>query len=352
MGALRLGRVIAACVVLLAPAAAMAEEDGGNAVDGDSLAQVQGGMRHPLPLPVWSFGLGFAYRTDDQTAIYEGLPLGNDVTREFSYSASEIDLMPRFSLAIVPDLVALYGDLQMGILFDSDMPDTFVIESFALGGQYTFYNDSPFVIAAGLGMRFLSQSYMDVFSMDVFHIRPYITGGPVFDFDALAIAIVPYFGIPLFFDTNSRNDPSFFTKDVPTTPGSQGGPYMVSYAGSSTFKASSYLKDTSLSGFTLADKNDPALPPNRRQSYFLDESPGGVDYGLPIIFNFDFGLFLVAEVYGTAWLWPDQDSWNYAGPTVGVHIGPATISATVMFALDHHDRQELWNLSIGAGFYF
>ncbi|MDD5307057.1 MAG: hypothetical protein PHU25_07020 [Deltaproteobacteria bacterium] len=339
--AFRLGRAVAVCAVLLAPAAAMAGE-GGDTVDGDKLASVQGGMRHPLPLPVWSFGLGLYYRTDEQTANFEDASADRYV--DGPYFTREISLIPKFSLAVVPDLVDIYGDLQMGILFDSDMPNTFVIESFAVGGQYTFYNDSPLVFAAGLSMRFLSQSYMDVFSMDVFHIRPYITGGPIFGLGALTIAIVPYFGIPLFFDTNGGNDPTFYRKNVPTTPGSQGGPYMVSYSGSSTFSKTHYGEP--------ADKHDPSLPPNRRQSYFLDESPGGVDYGLPVIFNFDFGLFLVAEIFGTAWLWPDQDSWNYAGPTVGVHLGPATISATVMFALDHHDQQEFWNLSIGAGFYF
>ncbi len=302
------------------------EKDDGAMVEDDGKS-IQGSTSQKPVTPGWGFQFGIGYRQDTQ--FYQGE----------TYKVDEVNINPGLTIPVYAPYVQMSFDINMGILI-GDMPSSFVFESFGLGGQYTFFNKHVveqirIVAATGLGMRFISQSYKDVFSMDIYHIRPYITGGPVFEIaDFLQISMIPYFGIPLYFDTNSDNDPDFLT-DVPNSPGSQGGPDSTSYSGA-------------VAGIALGSP-DASLPPNRRQSYFLDESPGGVDYGLPLVFHFPYGIRLGGEVYGTSWMWPEASSWNYGMPFVGFSSGPFGMTLGVVFPLDHRDVQEGWTLSIGAG---
>lgn len=328
------------CFIFTAPRA-RAEEDDSDEVDSDEVdsevfEDIQGIRTQPLPMLDFSFGIGLSYRSDNQSLVFDETGVAD------TFEIHEFQFLPRFSFAPVPGKLAVFGDLQMGILW-GDSDSSFVMESFAFGGQYTFLNSSPFVLAAGLGMRFISQSYQDFFSMDVFHLRPYLTGGPVIDIGALMLCIIPYVGLPLYFDTSDENDPDFIDGRVRTTPGSQGGPLLVSYSRvNSALRTATYINASG-----EYDKNDPSLPPNRRQNYFLDESPGGIDYGLPVILDLPLGLFGIVEVFGTTWLWPERDSWNYAGPTVGWAPGFFAVSLSWIFALDHKDIQEDWSFSVG-----
>ncbi len=324
---------------LTAAQPALAEE--AEEVESDVFEDIQGVTRQPPPMLGFSFGIAFSYRSDNQRLVFD------DGSTNETFEVNEFGIMPRFSFAPVPGKLAVFGDVQLGVLW-GDADSSFVMESFAFGGQYTFLNAAPFVAAAGVGMRFISQSYQDFFSMDIFHIRPYITGGPLIDMGALMLGIIPYIGLPLYFDTAGENDPDFVDADVRTTPGSQGGPNLVSYS-----RVSSALRATTYANAAGEyNKNDPALPPNRRQNYFLDESPGGIDYGLPVILDLPLGLFGILEVFGTAWLWPERDSWNYAGPTVGWAPGLFAVSLSWIFALDHKDIQEDWTFSVGFGLMF
>ena len=169
------------------------------------------------PRPVGGSSSAWGYRQDTQYFQNE------------TYETTEISLNPGLTIPVYAPYVQMNFDIQMGVLF-GDMPQSFVFESFGLGAQYTFFNKHVveqirIVAATGLGMRFISQSYMDVFSMDVYHIRPYITSGPVFEVaDFLAISILPYVGIPLYFDTNSDNDPDLPRRHAPPHPAPRAHP--------------------------------------------------------------------------------------------------------------------------------
>jgi len=248
----------------------------------------------PTPFPRTTIGLGLGYtQLDDGITALDIIGLGL-----------------AGSFEVIPYRLSIMADLSMNIVTGDRSQFTF--GHFGLGAQYTFYNDSPIVMAAGMNVRLLNTALNKVYSPDVFFMRPYYTLG----IHVWRFSISPYVGVPIYADTNEDDDDDKY--------------------------------------------------PDRWPYYAMDKNPFGLDYGIPIALLLAGGFYLTVEPSGVSWLYPDTATYLFVTPgllyksgvfTMGLGIRfrvyPETVN-TYGLAADGSGgtSNEFWSIVVSAGVSF
>lgn len=249
-----------------------------------------------------SFGFGFGISRYDMPAYHDRT---EDNTRIDIY---RFDLAG--SYAILPNKLSIGADLSMQIIA-GDRSD-FAFGHFGLSSTYTFYNQAPVFVSAGLGLKLLNQSLSSTFSPDVFYMRPFIVAGV----NVWRVYITPYLGIPVYIDTNNDND-------LPDTFCTRGAGHCY---------------------------------PERHPNYWQDDNPFGVDYGVPVAFGITNSFFLTVEPSGMTWLYPDHITTLWVTPGVMYRATPIILGAGVKFRVyttnENANEDDFWQVVFTASLVF
>ncbi len=272
------------------------KDDTGKTVDESKYPEPFNGQRI---VPKWRFSLGV------DMAFYDD---GTDAIQAYTFR-------PGGQFVILKKKLSLNFDMGLGIL-SGDAKTSFIIPDFNIGFLYALYNKKPIIIAAGLDLRFISQSLQDVFSMDVFHPRPFVTVGMAF---IDRVFITPFFGIPIFIDTNSGNNSS------------------ATKCANGTSNAASQK-----------------CYPQRIPDYSLDKNPFGIDYGIPVAFRVFGGVHLVAEPTGITLIYPEHQTAIFVTPGINYKTKRFQAGAGVQLRVweSYPTDERMWQVVVKAGVTF
>ena len=231
------------------------------------------------------------------------------------------------SYAVLPGELSIGADIGMNIITGDK--SGFLFSSFGTNFIYTFYRKRPLLLSTGVGFSLMNQSFDDVFSPDIFHLRPFLGAGTGF----WRLYFGPYVGFPIFIDINNDNDPGYLCKRGIRA---DTDPRFIDVLPKED-------KEKSREEGELRDDNtlkDGTCFPDRRFNYKYDRDPFGVDYGIPVSLRIVKTFFLVMEPSGMTWLYPDTATTFWLTPGLLYRAGFIVVGGGVRFRLWTSDSDE------------